>query len=80
MQTPDPIDSVSSPQSPSVQPPPIVQPSISESAGQREMFSRAQRRKLPDERKAITHKFSVGGHESHIVVDIRKKLTKTSEI
>ena len=68
MQTPDPIDSVSSPQSPPVQPPPIVQPSITESAGQRELFSRAQRRKLPDERNAITHKFSVGGHEGYIIV------------
>ena len=28
----------------------------------------AQRRKLPDERKSITHKFSVGGHEGYIVV------------
>ncbi|MBI2212008.1 MAG: vitamin B12-dependent ribonucleotide reductase [Acidobacteria bacterium] len=29
---------------------------------------RASRRKLPDEREAITHKFSVGGHEGYITV------------
>jgi ribonucleoside-diphosphate reductase alpha chain len=29
---------------------------------------RAVRRKLPDEREAITHKFSVGGHEGYITV------------
>jgi len=29
---------------------------------------RAQRKKLPDERKSITHKFSVGGHEGYITV------------
>ena len=67
MQTPGPIDSVSSPQSPPVQPA-MVQPSISESAGQQELFTRTQRRKLPDERKAITHKFSIGGHEGYLIV------------
>jgi ribonucleoside-diphosphate reductase alpha chain len=30
--------------------------------------ARAPRRKLPDEREAITHKFSVGGHEGYITV------------
>src|SRR5258707_14387512 len=35
---------------------------------QRDLFVRAQRRKLPDERKSITHKFSVGGHEGYIIV------------
>jgi len=29
---------------------------------------RAQRRKLPDERKSVTHKFTVGGHEGYIIV------------
>jgi len=28
----------------------------------------AQRRKLPDERESITHKFSIGGHEGYITV------------
>ena len=35
---------------------------------QRDLFARAQRRKLHDERKSITHKFSVGGHEGYIIV------------
>jgi ribonucleoside-diphosphate reductase alpha chain len=35
---------------------------------QQDPFPRAQRRKLPDERKSITHKFSVGGHEGYIIV------------
>src|SRR5664279_4936690 len=29
---------------------------------------RPVRRKLPDERKSITHKFSIGGHEGYITV------------
>jgi ribonucleoside-diphosphate reductase alpha chain len=40
----------------------------SEVPEQRDLFVRAQRRKLPDERKAITHKFSIGGHEGYIIV------------
>lgn len=35
---------------------------------QRDLFIRAQRRKLPDERKSITHKFAIGGHEGYIIV------------
>ena len=35
---------------------------------QRDLFARAQRRKLPDERKSITHKFSIAGHEGYIIV------------
>jgi len=37
---------------------------------QQELFSgaRARREKLPSERKSITHKFSVGGHEGYITV------------
>jgi ribonucleoside-diphosphate reductase alpha chain len=34
---------------------------------QRELF-RAGRRKLPSERKSITHKFSIGGHEGYLTV------------
>lgn len=68
MQNQDPVDSVSSSPSPPVQPPAMVQPSISESNAQQELFARAHRRKLPDERKAITHKFSVGGHEGYLIV------------
>jgi len=35
---------------------------------QKELFVRAQRRKLSDERKSITHKFAIGGHEGYIIV------------
>jgi ribonucleoside-diphosphate reductase alpha chain len=35
---------------------------------QTELFSQAHRRKLPDERKAITHKFWINGHEGYITV------------
>jgi len=46
----------------------MVKPSIFESTDQPELFARAQRRTLPDERKAITHKFSIGGHEGYLIV------------
>jgi ribonucleoside-diphosphate reductase alpha chain len=39
-----------------------------EGSEQRNLFARAQRRKLPDERKSVTHKFSIGGHEGYIIV------------
>ena len=35
---------------------------------QQELFVRARREKLPAERRSITHKFSVGGHEGYITV------------
>ena len=35
---------------------------------QLELFKNAQRRKLPTERRSITHKFSVGGHEGYLTV------------
>jgi ribonucleoside-diphosphate reductase alpha chain len=35
---------------------------------QQELFAQAYRRKLPDERKAITHKFWINGHEGYITV------------
>ena len=47
---------------------PKEQPSAAEGPEQRDLFARAQRRKLPDERKSITHKFSAGGHEGYIIV------------
>src|SRR2546428_3198913 len=31
---------------------------------------RAVRRKLPDERRAVTHKFSIGGHEGYLTVSL----------
>ena len=39
-----------------------------ESAGSEEIVYRPMRRKLPDERQSLTHKFSVGGHEGYITV------------
>ncbi len=35
---------------------------------QRELFAGARRRKLPNERTSVTHKFSIGGHEGYITV------------
>ncbi len=43
-------------------------PVSAEAPEQRDLFIRTQRRKLPDERRSITHKFSVGGHEGYIIV------------
>lgn len=42
---------------------------------QPDLFGRAQRRKLPDERKSITHKFSIGGHDGYIIVGMYKEGT-----
>jgi ribonucleoside-diphosphate reductase alpha chain len=35
---------------------------------QQELFDRTKRRKLPNERDSITHKFSIGGHEGYLTV------------
>src|SRR6267143_4140665 len=43
-------------------------PAIAGASEQRDLFARAQRHKLPDERKSATHKFSVAGHEGYIIV------------
>lgn len=43
-------------------------PVSAEAPEQRDLFIRTHRRKLPDERRSITHKFSVGGHEGYIIV------------
>jgi ribonucleoside-diphosphate reductase alpha chain len=40
---------------------------------QRDLFVRAQRRKLPDERESVTHKFAIGGHEGYIIVGMYKE-------
>jgi ribonucleoside-diphosphate reductase alpha chain len=50
-------------------------PLSAEAPEQRDLFIRAQRRKLPDERKSITHKFSVGGHEGYIIVGMYEEGT-----
>ncbi len=44
------------------------EPAMSAAAKQQELFVHAQRHKLPNERKSITHKFNVGGHEGYITV------------
>ncbi|MGH9781769.1 MAG: vitamin B12-dependent ribonucleotide reductase, partial [Candidatus Acidiferrales bacterium] len=38
------------------------------SAAQQQELFRSERRKLPNERNSITHKFSVGGHEGYLTV------------
>jgi len=38
----------------------------------RDFFARTHRRRLPDERKSITHKFAVGGHEGYVIVGMYK--------
>jgi ribonucleoside-diphosphate reductase alpha chain len=43
-------------------------PPSAEAPEQPDLLVRAQRHKLPDERKSITHKFSVGSHEGYIIV------------
>jgi hypothetical protein len=48
-------------------------PSSAEAPEQQALFVRAQRRKLPDERKSITHKFSIGGHEGYIIVGMHEE-------
>ena len=46
-----------------------------EAPEQRDLLIRAQRHKLPDERKSITHKFSIGGHEGYIIVGMYEEGT-----
>ena len=69
MQTATPTDPVSPSDTAVVeQENPKEHPSVAEAPEQRDLFARAQRRKLPDERKSITHKLSVGGHEGYVIV------------
>ena len=39
---------------------------------QGELFAAEKRRRLPDERASITHKFSIAGHEGYIIVGMYK--------
>ena len=76
MQTATPSDSAPSAGIPVVeQNKPKQHSSAAEVPEQRDLFARAQRRKLPDERKSITHKFSIGGHEGYIIVGIYEEGT-----
>jgi ribonucleoside-diphosphate reductase alpha chain len=49
-----------------VAPAPVVPAVAAPPSPQQEMFPGTGRRKLPAERKSITHKFNVGGHEGYI--------------
>ena len=61
----DPNRSASLPETPASDPDQGEKSKVSgvEVPEKRDLFVRAQRRKLPDERKSITHKFAIGGHE-----------------
>jgi len=50
-------------------------PVSAEAPEQRDLFIRTQRRKLPDERRSVTHKFSIGGHEGYIIVGMYEEGT-----
>ncbi len=43
-------------------------PAAVPSAEQQELFPRQRRERLPDERRSITHKFSLSGHDGYITV------------
>src|SRR5271169_6491286 len=47
----------------------VVAAPVASAPQQEELFARgASRRKLPNERSSITHKFSIGGHEGYLTV------------
>ena len=54
---------------------PKPQATFPEAPEQRDLFARAHRRNLPDERKSITHKFSVGGHKGYLIVGLYEEGT-----
>ena len=69
MQTSSSTNLVSAPETPEAeQGKPKEKVAGTEAAEQKDLFARAQRRKLPDERRSITHKFAIGGHEGYIIV------------
>ena len=45
-----------------------VEPKVEPAVTVEKIVYRPVRRKLPDERQSITHKFSIGGHEGYITV------------
>jgi ribonucleoside-diphosphate reductase alpha chain len=69
----DPTPSVSIPVPEQDHPRPHV--TSPEAPEQRDLFARAHRRKLSDERKSITHKFSVGGHKGYLIVGLYEEGT-----
>ena len=48
--------------------------------GQGELFPGVGRRKLPNERPSITHKFSIGGHEGYLTVGMYPDTKQPGEI
>ena len=50
----------------------VAIPGESQGTDQGELFGAGKRRKLPDERASITHKFSIAGHEGYIIVGMYK--------
>lgn len=76
MQTINPTDLASSLEAPVVeQEKSKPQPTGTAAPEQKDLFARAQRRKLPDERRSITHKFAIGGHEGYIIVGMYEEGT-----
>lgn len=76
MQTANPTDLAQPPETPALgQDKSNQRPVAAEVPEQRDLFARAQRRKLPNERKSITHKFSVGGHEGYIIAGMYEEGT-----
>lgn len=71
----DAIDQVSSPEAPATELGNMqnVRRDSVEASEQKVLFVRAQRLKLPEERKSITHKFAIGGHEGYIIVGTYKE-------
>jgi ribonucleoside-diphosphate reductase alpha chain len=47
---------------------PAPAPRAEAAAEQQELFVRTRRHKLPRERRSITHKFTIGGHEGYLTV------------
>lgn len=43
-----------------------------DAAGQKDLFVRPQREKLPNERSSVTHRFSVGGQKGYLIVGMYK--------
>lgn len=50
----------------------VASSGTSQDSDQGELFVTGKRRKLPEERASITHKFSIAGHEGYIIVGMYK--------
>jgi ribonucleoside-diphosphate reductase alpha chain len=76
MQTGNPTDLASSLEAPAVeQGKSKPQPTGTAAPEQKNLFAHAQRRKLPGERRSITHKFAIGCHEGYIIVGMYEEGT-----